>query len=137
MFKKIILATILLIAVVTVNAQQQHRVIVQIASNDTIAWKGLMNNIKNLKSVWGDSVTIFVVAHGPGLDLLTKGKTNQLQNISLYRKMGVTFNACEKSMEERKVPKEMIIEDAGFVKMAVAEIVARQEQGWSYYKAGF
>ena len=135
MYKKILLAAILIFFTVAVNAQ--HRVIMQIASNDTIAWKGLMNNIKNLKAAWGDSVKIEVVAHGLGLDLLRKDKTNQLEKISQFTKMGVEFNACEAAMAERKVPKEEIIADAGYVKMAIKEIILRQEQGWSYFKSGF
>jgi intracellular sulfur oxidation DsrE/DsrF family protein len=45
--------------------------------------------------------------------------------------------ACENTLIERKIPKENIIPLAGFVKMAVAEIILKQEQGWSYIKAGF
>ena len=135
MRKNILLAMILILTIASVNAQ--HRVIMQIASNDTATWKGLMNNIKNLKSAWADSIMIEVVAHGPGLDLFTKDKTNQLDKILYYKKMGVDFRACESAMAERKIPKEAIIPEVGFVKMAVKELILRQEEGWSYIKAGF
>lgn len=119
------------------SGQAKHRVIMQLSTNDTLAWKGLMNNIRNLKNSWGDSVTIEVVAHGPGIDFLTKGKTTQLDRIESYHSKGVLFVACENTLIERKIPKENIIPLAGFVKMAVAEIILKQEQGWSYIKAGF
>ncbi|HEX7846005.1 MAG TPA: DsrE family protein [Chitinophagaceae bacterium] len=135
MFKRIFIATIILLFVASANAQ--HKVIMQIASNDTLAWKGLMNNIKNLKAAWGDSVQIEVVAHSFGLDLLMTARTNQLEKIAQYKKMGVDFRACESAMAERKIPKEAMIAEAGYVKMAVKEIVLRQEEGWSYFKAGF
>jgi intracellular sulfur oxidation DsrE/DsrF family protein len=115
----------------------QHRIVMQLSSNDTLVWKGLMNNLKHLKAGWSDSVIIEVVAHGPGIDLLTKGKTTQLEKIAGFRSMGITFFACENTMTERKIPKEMIIPEAGFVKMGIGEIVMKQEQGWSYIKAGF
>ena len=51
--------------------------------------------------------------------------------------MGVDFRACESAMAERKIPKEAIIPEVGFVKMAVKELILRQEEGWSYIKAGF
>ena len=38
---------------------------------------------------------------------------------------------------ERKISKESIIQEAGFVKSAVVEIILKQEQGWSYIKSGF
>lgn len=115
----------------------QHHVIIQLSSNDTLVWKGLLNNIKNLKNGWGDSVSIEVVAHGPGIDFLTKGKTNQQERITYFKSKGVVFVGCENTLIERKIPKENIIPAAGFVKMGVGEIILKQEQGWSYIKAGF
>lgn len=115
----------------------QHRIVMQLSSNDTLVWKGLMNNLKHLKAGWGDSVLIEVVAHGPGLDFLTKGKTTQQEKISHFKKMGIIFIACENTMIERKIPKESIIAEAAFVRMGIGEIVRKQEQGWSYIKAGF
>lgn len=115
----------------------KHRVVMQLSSNDTLAWKGLMNNIKNLKNGWGDSVAIEVVAHGPGIDFLTKEKTTQQERIAYFKSKGVVFLGCENTLIERKISKESIIPEAGFVKSAVAEIILRQEQGWSYIKVGF
>ena len=119
------------------NAATKHRVVIQLSSNDTLAWKGIMNNIKNLKNGWGASVMIEVVAHGPGIDFLTKGKTTQQERIAFYKSKGVVFVGCENTLIERKIPKENIIPEAGFVKMGVGEIILKQEQGWSYIKAGF
>ncbi len=121
----------------TSGTVSQHRIVMQLSSNDTLVWKGLMNNLKHLKAGWGDSVVIEVVAHGPGLDFLTKGKTTQQEKISHFKQMGITFIACENTMMERKIPKETIIAEATFVKMGIGEIVRKQEQGWSYIKAGF
>ncbi len=114
----------------------KHRVVFQLSSSDTLAWKGLMNNIKNLKAGWGDSVQVEVVAHGPGIQLLMKAKTTQHEAIKKYQAMGVQFVGCENTLRERKISKEEIIPEAGFVKMGVGEIILRQEQGWSYIKAG-
>lgn len=115
----------------------QHRVVMQVTSSDTLVWKSLMNNLKHLKAGWGDSVIIEVVVHGPGIDLLTKGKTTQQEKITQFTTMGINFMACENTIRERKIPKENIIPEAGFVKMGVGEIVMKQEQGWSYIKVGF
>jgi intracellular sulfur oxidation DsrE/DsrF family protein len=40
-------------------------------------------------------------------------------------------------MAERKITKESIVKESGFVKMGIGEIVRLQEAGWSYIKAGF
>lgn len=143
MYKKIILA--ILISLLTFQGWSQntngpvlqHRIVMQLSSNDTLVWKGLMNNLKHLKAGWGDSVLIEVVAHGPGLDFLTKGKTTQQEKINHFKQLGIMFIACENTMMERKIPKESIIAEAAFVRMGIGEIVRKQEQGWSYIKAGF
>lgn len=143
MFKKFFITIIIMFVTVQIHAQNnpagssKHRIIMQLSSNDTLVWKGLMNNLKHLKAGWGDSVVIEVVAHGPGLDLLTKGKTTQQEKITHFKKMGIEFIACENTMAERKIARETIITEAGFVKMGIGEIVRKQEQGWSYIKIGF
>jgi intracellular sulfur oxidation DsrE/DsrF family protein len=114
-----------------------HRVVLQLSSNDTLVWKGLMNNIKNLKNAWGDSVFIEVVAHGPGIEFLVKGKTTQQEKIAHYKSIGVVFAGCENTMRERNISKENMIPEAGFVKSAVGELILKQEQGWTYIKVGF
>lgn len=115
----------------------KHRVVIQLSNNDSLSWKGLMNNIRNLKAGWGDSVQVEVVAHGPGVDLLTAAKTTQLERIRLYKSMGVTFLVCENTLRERNIPKENIIPEAGYVPMGIGEIILKQEQGWTYIKGGF
>ena len=121
----------------TASQKAPHKVLMQLSSSDTLAWKGLMNNIKNLKATWGDSVAIEVIVHGPGIGLLMKEKTNQLDKIIDFKSKGVVFNGCENTLIERKISKESIIPEAGFVKSAVVEIILKQEQGWTYIKSGF
>lgn len=135
MYNRILVAAISILA--TTGLLAQHRIILQLSSNDTLVWKGLVNNLKHLKAGWADSVEIEVVAHGPGIDFLVKEKTTQQEKIRHFREMGIQFIACENTMTERKVARESIIPEAGFVKMGIGEIVRKQEEGWSYIKAGF
>ncbi|NBX11758.1 MAG: hypothetical protein EBR19_06075 [Chitinophagaceae bacterium] len=114
-----------------------HKLVIQVSSGDSLVWKGLMNNLKHLQMGWGDSAQIVVIAHGQGLDLFRKDVSNQLDKINLFSKMGIQFNACENTMTERKVTKEMLAKEVGTVKMGLGEIVHLQELGWSYLKAGF
>lgn len=114
-----------------------HQVVMQLSSNDTLVWRGLMNNLRNLKAGWGDSVQIEVVAHGPGVEMLMSAKTTQLEKIRQFKSMGIQFVACENTLRERNIPKESIIPESGFVKMGVGEIILKQEKGWTYIKTGF
>jgi uncharacterized protein len=140
MFTRLVLILLTFVLVTGTSAQspdKTHKVIIQLSSNDTLTWKGLINNIRNLHNAWGDSILIEVVAHGPGIDFLTKGKTTQQDRIHFFHKKGVHFVACENTMMERKIPKENIISEAGFVRTGIGEVILKQELGWSYIKAGF
>jgi len=125
------------------NAQQEperqqkseHRIIFQLTTGDTTAHKQLMKQFGNILSV-SPTTKIDVVCHGPGLDMLVNGKTIVGEKIKLFAAKGVVFNACEFSMKERKVEKSAIVESAGFVSAGIVHIVSKQEQGWSYIKAG-
>jgi intracellular sulfur oxidation DsrE/DsrF family protein len=115
----------------------QHRIVMQLSSNDTLTWKGLMNNLRNLKEGWGEKLTIEVITHGPGIEMLMKHKTTQLLNIQNMKSLGILFYACENTMKEKKIAKDEIIAESEFVKMGIGQIIIRQEEGWSYIKAGF
>jgi uncharacterized protein len=117
--------------------QVKHKVVIQLSSNDTLVWKGLMNNLKHLKFGWGDSVQIEVVAHGFGIEMLMTAKTTQQKKIAEFKNMGIVFVACENTLREKNISKELIIHEVDFVPMGIGEIVKKQEQGWSYIKAGF
>ena len=114
-----------------------HRVVLQLSSGDTLAWKGVMNNLKNMQQSWGDSAQISVVVHGPAIDFLRKDKTTQADKIAFFSQAGISFLACENSITERKVPREAIVPEAGFVKLGIGEVIRLQESGWSYIKAGY
>jgi intracellular sulfur oxidation DsrE/DsrF family protein len=143
MSKASVIAIIIMLSSFFLNAQENtlekapHKVVIQLSSSDTLAWKMLMNNIKNIKAVWEDKVTIEVIANGPGLNLLMKEKTTQSERIIFFKTQGVTFMACENTLKERNISKESIIPEAGYVKSAVVDIMLKQEQGWSYIKGGF
>ena len=143
MNKASVISILIMLSSFFVSAQETslekaaHKVVMQLSSSDTLAWKMLMNNIKNLKATWEDKVAIEVVVNGPGINFLTKEKATQSDRIIYFKSQGVAFMACENTMKERNISKESIIPEAGFVKSAVVEIIQKQEQGWTYIKGGF
>lgn len=130
---------LMLLCSVTAFAQQdvKHKIVVQVTTNDSMAWKLLMNNLKNLKEGWGDQVQIEVVAFGPGIDLLVSAKTTEQKKLAEFSAKGVAFVACENTLRMKNIEKKALVSEAGFVPMGIGELVMKQEQGWSYFKAGF
>jgi uncharacterized protein len=116
--------------------KQQHKIVFQLTTDDTLAHKALMKQLNNITTVAPGTI-IEVVCHGPGLGMLVTGKTIVHEKIQQMKMKGVEFVACEFSMSERNVPKEKIIPESGFVKAGIIEIITKQEQGWSYIKSGF
>ena len=119
----------------TDNQKSEHKIIFQLTSGDTTAHKQLIKQFNNILSV-SPTTKIEVVCHGAGLDMLVSGKTILEDKIKILADKGVVFNACEFSIKERKVDRSKIISVSGFVPAGIVEIVSKQEQGWSYIKAG-
>jgi intracellular sulfur oxidation DsrE/DsrF family protein len=115
---------------------KSHKIIFQLATDDTLAHKALMKQLNNISSVSPKS-NIEVVCQGPGLNILIAGETTVQDKIQLLKKRNIEFVACEFAMKDRKITKEMMIPEAGYVPYGILEIVEKQEQGWSYIKAGF
>jgi len=79
-----------------------------------------------------------VVCYGPGVDLLMKEKTNVAKEIEeLQTRFNVKFVACEFTMKRRGIEKAQLLSQVITVPAAVVEISSRQQEGWSYIKAGY
>lgn len=115
----------------------KHNIVMQLTSNDTKVHKGLVKQLNNLKDGWGNDLSVEVVLHGPGVDFLRDTLTKFAPEIEALKGRGVVFAVCENSLRERKISKDEIIKGHEFVKMGIGEIVMKQEEGWSYIKAGF
>jgi hypothetical protein len=77
-----------------------------------------------------------VVCHGQGLDLLVKEKCIVSDKLNKLAEKGIRFVACEVAMKNMKVEKSMLLPTAGTVPSGLIEIVLKEEEGWSYIKAG-
>jgi len=136
--KKIIVFLLLVTSVVTFATAQskQHKVVFEITSADTAAHRTVLRQINNvLRDVPGTKVE--VVCHGPAIFMLVKEKTI-LSDImqDLKDKQSVSFAACNNSMKKNNIDKSQLVGVANVVPNGVMEVVAKEEDGWSYIKAG-
>jgi intracellular sulfur oxidation DsrE/DsrF family protein len=140
-FIKYYIALFLILLSVSVFAQnnateKMHQVVIQLNTADTAAWSGVIGNIKNLQKVWPGKIEIEVVVHGKALNFLVNEKTHLGVDIDMLTKKGVVFNACENTMNKYGITKSMLLPSAKSVSSGVAELVLKQEAGWSYLRAG-
>ena len=117
------------------QAIKEHKVVIQLNTADTASWSSTIGNIRNLQKIWPNNISIEVVAHGKGLDLIVANKTHLANDVNALSKDGVVFAACENSMRKHNVTKADLLPVAITVPSGVAELVLKQEQGWAYLKA--
>jgi intracellular sulfur oxidation DsrE/DsrF family protein len=121
----------------TVNAQtKQHKVLFEITTADTAEQRGVLRQIYNvLKDAPGTKIE--VVCHGQAIFMLVKEKTVLSPMMEdLKSKQGVGFAACNNSMHKNKIDASQLVTVANIVPNGVMEVVAKEEEGWSYIKAG-
>jgi intracellular sulfur oxidation DsrE/DsrF family protein len=118
------------------NTDVIHKVVIQLNTADTSAWSSTIGNIKNLQKLWPNNVVVEVVVHGKALDLLVAAKTHLANEVIEMSKTNVQFSACENSMRKHHIDKSELLSIANTVPSGVAEVILKQEAGWSYLKAG-
>jgi intracellular sulfur oxidation DsrE/DsrF family protein len=120
----------------------QHRVVLQVDSNDAAAMNLTLNNAANIDQYYSDKgelVEIEVVTFGPGLHMLrddTSPVKDRIKSMAESRP-SVTFKACGNTQanmskaEKKQVP---LVAQASVVPSGVVRILELQEKGWSYIR---
>lgn len=121
----------------TIYAQgNDHKVVFQFTLADSMQQKAFSNQLKNLRKHWPDA-QVEVVAYNQGIDFLMTKRTRHHDIIAELKSKGVRFVVCQNTMNQRNIKSEELIPEAEIVPAGIAEIVEKQEQGWSYIKGGF
>ncbi len=99
------------------------------------SWNQLFANIENIHKVFAaDGIQIEVVFYGKGLPMLLKTNSAYEERMKRASSTGVVLAACQNSMRIQKVTTEDLIPFAAQVDSGVAELIRKQEAGWSIVK---
>ncbi len=123
-----------------VHAQQstpaKHKVVFQM-NMPSESWNQLLGNVGNIQKAFGaEGVQIEVVFYGKGLTALLKTNTVYEERLKKLADAGVVLGACQNSMRLMKVTGDDIFPFSTQVDSGVAELVRKQEAGWTYIRAG-
>ena len=77
-----------------------------------------------------------MVFHGNSVYALLKDTGYFKEQIIAMHKKGVMFRVCNNSAKGRKINLSRVIPEAEIVPVAVLELATKQEERWSYIKAG-
>lgn len=131
-----LLLLILLVTSLTSLAQPDTRIILHLQSSDTLVHQSIVNQIGNLKKVFPKS-EIELVCHGPGLNFLLKKKSGYIDKLNKMNLDGVSYVGCEFTMIQKNIKPGDLVDFAITVPYGIAEIVKKEQAGWSYIKLGF
>jgi len=115
--------------------QDVHRVIFQVTKGETADQQQVIGQLNNILRAL-PKAEIEVICHGTSLPLVLEAQSDVKDGITDLQNRGVVFAACENTMHKAKASKEDLISGVITVPSALAEIIIKQEQGWSLIKAG-
>jgi uncharacterized protein len=132
------------VALVTQPAseQKEHRLILQVNTNDAAAMNLALNNAMNVTEYYkeaGEKVRIEVIAFGPGLHMFrddTSPVKARIETMALSTPE-VSFKACgntQQNMRKAENKDIKLIPQAQVVPSGVVRVMQLEEKGWSYVK---
>lgn len=117
------------------NAQSnKHRVVWDLSSADTTVQAAVFRQINNARVEIPD-LDIEVVFHGQAVYAVMKDSTQFAARIKTAKEKGVTLAVCNNSLRRLKIDPSQVSPSAIVVPSAVAELIKKQTDGWSYLKA--
>ncbi|WP_426424219.1 hypothetical protein [Bradyrhizobium genosp. A] len=126
----------------TATKKKEHRLILQVNTNDPAAMNLALNNAMNVAQYYkdaGEKVKIEVVTFGPGLHMLrddTSPVKARIEEMALSTPE-VSFKACGNTQEKMQKAESKdipIVRQAEVVKSGVVRVMELQEKGWTYVK---
>ncbi|SDF39663.1 hypothetical protein SAMN04488117_1048 [Celeribacter baekdonensis] len=119
-----------------------HKIAIHVDDSDMRVMNMALNNASNARAYFnsiGDTVTLEIVAYGPGLQMFLKDQSpvaDRIETMALEFN-DVQFSACENTLRamSQKMDKPLeVLEEAVVVPSGVARLVELQEAGYSYIK---
>ncbi len=95
----------------------------------------ILNNIENVLQELGEqNLTVALVAHGDGIDLLLKQTKLTRERLERLAARGVELLACGVTMKRMNITPDELYSFVRIIPSANAEIIKRQAQGWAYLR---
>jgi len=115
----------------------EHRVVFHVNVADEERWQEVLTNVENVQKAFGAAhVEIEVVAHGAGIGLVERKNVALRDRVATIEKTGPVFAACTNTMKKKHLTADDLTAGVEIVDSGVAELIRRQEAGWTYIKLG-
>lgn len=141
--KQLTLAALLALGTATAAFAEgkAHYVAIHVDENDPHVMNMALNNAKNVDAYYdaqGDTVTIELVAYGPGLHMYTDKSPvrDRISAMSLEME-NMSFAACgntHRAMQAKAGKDVPLMDEATIVPSGVVRLIELQEQGYAYIR---
>lgn len=115
----------------------KYKTVVQLTSGEDEVIKGMASQINNLQKALNNDVSIEVYCHGRSHTFVLDEDGKWSGTIRQLLAGSVEIFACENMLQSNKKNIEDLFPGIKTVPAAIATIVVKQQEGWSYIKAGF
>lgn len=123
----------------TLAAQSQsghQKIVYDLVSADTADHSAVLRQFNNILKAAPDT-ELEVVCHGPAIYMMVKQKMFFGERMAALKNTGrVSYKVCANSLRRLGVDASELIAVAEVVPVAILELAEKQQQGWSYIKAG-
>ncbi len=133
--KYFILSSLLFMSVIVCGQQKTHKIIYDINAADTTVQSMFFRQCNNILTA-DPNAKIEVVYHGNAIKGLVKDSSYFAEKIKSAQQKGVVFAACNNSLKRVKIDPSLVLPGVIVVPVAALELAEKQQEGWSYIKAG-
>lgn len=117
--------------------KSEHQIVYQCNKADHDYFSHVLFSVGELIRKYGDDVEIVVACFGPGIHLLGKKPGRPVapelqERAASLVAYGVSFHACQNTMNSLGWGKEDLVDHAKVVPIGVEDIMLLQEQGFTY-----
>lgn len=112
----------------------QYQTVFHLSSGDLSVHKALTRQIYNLPEALS-AASVKIVTHGEGIGLLLADSpyTNMLYDL---HGRGIRVLVCKNTLKQKNIPEESLPGHIETIPAAVAHLIVRQHERWSYIRAG-
>jgi hypothetical protein len=133
--KYFFLLCLLSISIFADAQQKPHKIIYDISSADTAAQSTIFRQFNNVLNAAPDT-KIEVVYHGKAITGVVKDSSFFSEQVKLAQQRGILFSACNNSLKRVRIDPSRVLPGVQVVPIAILELSGKQQDGWSYIKAG-
>jgi hypothetical protein len=108
-------------------------VVVHVSEGSTDRQSTVLRNVLNLRAELGPDVPVELVAHGPGVGLLT-GESGLDEEVRALGVAGVRALACLNTLASQGLTPEALLAGVGTVPSGMGHLARRQLEGWAYVR---